>query len=170
LNKNSWFKHYNNASQGQTLSVLWANSDTEAIALFWLLLEMVSRWEDESTRGEIEISWALLARETNWKPTKCKRVMTRILSVSKIEMNEKQTGNVAFLVPNWMKLQGTWGGKRESRFEQDSTDLRLKTEDLRLKTEDVENRKREIQKLLADAGWGKRDVEKTRDNHGEPIS
>lgn len=151
MNRNKWFKHYNTASQGETLTTLWANNDTEAIALFWLLLELVSRLESDEKRGEIQISWRVIARETGWKPTKCRRVMARILAISKIGMTEEQTGNVSFLIPNWLKLQGTWGGKRESRLSQDVTDLRLKTKDKREKTEDLDTDSK-IKRMFSDAG------------------
>lgn len=118
--KNAWFKHYNYASSGHTLSVLWANNDTEAVALFWLILELVSRFEDELERGKITISWSVLSRETNWKPSKCRRVLARISPVSKIEINEEREGYVSFLVPNWLELQERRGGKKEAKKEQNS--------------------------------------------------
>ena len=118
--KNAWFKHYNNASNGHTLSVLWSNNDTEAIALFWLILELVSRFEDESKRGFTTISWSTISRETGWKPSKCRRVLARISPVSKIEINEEQTGYVSFLVPNWLNYQENRGGKKSSKMEQNS--------------------------------------------------
>lgn len=110
--KNAWFKHYNNATQGHTLSVLWANGDTEAIAMFWLILELVSRFESTESRGEMTVSWNTIGRETNWKPTKCRRVLSRISPVSKIEITEKPDGYVSFLVPNWSKLQENRGVKK----------------------------------------------------------
>lgn len=113
-----WFKHYNDASIGHTLSNLWANNDTEAIALFWLIHELVSRFEDENSRGFVKISWSLLARDTNWKPTKCRRVLARISSVSKIEPREEIGGYVSFLIPNWLKFQENRGGKKLAKKEQ----------------------------------------------------
>lgn len=117
--RGGWFKHFNTASQGHTLSTLWANNDTEAIALFWLLLELVSRFEDRDSedgkRGEITISWSVLARETNWKPSKCRRVLARIAPISKIEISEKQEGYVSFLIPNWLEFQENRGQKKSKK-------------------------------------------------------
>ncbi len=110
--KNAWFKHYNNATQGHTLSVLWSNGDTEAIAMFWLILELVSRYESDVSRGEMTVSWNTIGRETNWKPSKCRRVLARISPVSKIEITEKPGGYVTFLVPNWSILQENRGAKK----------------------------------------------------------
>ncbi|MCM2282016.1 MAG: hypothetical protein NDI61_09240 [Bdellovibrionaceae bacterium] len=117
--KNVYFKHFNTASQGHTLATLWANGDTDAIALFWLLLELVSRFEDpekgNDARGKITISWSVLAHETKWKPSKCRRVLARIVPVSEIEMTEFENGYVSFLVRNWLKFQETRGGKKEQK-------------------------------------------------------
>lgn len=115
-----WFKHYNTASQGCTLRTLWDNKDYEAYGLWWILLELISRWEKPENRGEITISWSVLARETNWKRTKCRRVLLRICSVSKIEMNEIRDGNVSFRHPNWLDLQENRGGKNQAKNEQNS--------------------------------------------------
>jgi len=116
--KNAWFKHYNTASDGATLRTLWDNGDMEAYALFWKFHELLSRFEDEKERGKMTISWAVLSRETGWKPSKCRRVLARICSLSKIEMNEKPDGNVSFLSPNWLELQERRGGKRDPKKEQ----------------------------------------------------
>ena len=119
MSTNPWFKHWSNSSQGHTLSTLWANGDCEGIALFWLILELVCRYKKrDSDVGEITISWDALSRETNWKPSKCRRVLARISPVSQIEMNEKQNGYVSFLVHNWLKYQDSRGGKRLSKKEQ----------------------------------------------------
>lgn len=126
-----WFKHYNNASSGASLRSLWDNGDYEAYGLFWRLLELLCQFEDKDRPGSMTISWALLARETGWKPTKCRRVLSRICLISKIDMEEIREGYVTFLLPKWLELQSSWGGKREARFEQDAG--RLKKLDLRLK-------------------------------------
>jgi hypothetical protein len=138
-NKNSWFKHYNNASQGHTLSVLWANGDTEGIALFWLLLELISRFEDPEKRGHMTISWSVLSRETNWKQSKCRRVLARISPVANFEMNEEKDGYVSFLVHNWAKLQENRGGKREAKKEQMSD--RRKKREVRSKNKEIDYEK-----------------------------
>lgn len=126
--RNAWFKHYNDASQGNTLRLLWSKKDDEAIAFWWLLLELLSRWENPERRGEIVLSWEILARETNRKPSRCKRVMTRISSVSQIELNEKPDGTFTFVVPNWLELQERRGGKRESKNDQSFSKIRQKRE------------------------------------------
>lgn len=106
-----WFKHYNTASEGNSLRLLWDSNDFEAYGLWWRLLELVSRWEKPEERGKITLSWNLLARETKWKPSKCRRVLSRISSVSQIELNEKPDGTFSFLVPNWSEYQENRGSK-----------------------------------------------------------
>lgn len=141
VSKNKWFKHYNSASQGATLRSLWDAGDYEAYGLFWQLLELVSRFEDHEERGKITISWSVISRETGWKPSKCVRVLSRICSVSKIEMEEKPEGNVSFLVPNWLELQENRGGKRLPKKVQSLTDVRCKIEDERCKIKEKEKEK-----------------------------
>lgn len=119
MGKRSWFKHYANASQGASLRTLFDNADYEAYAFYWIFLECLCRFEDESKPGSMTISWGVLCRETGWKLSKCRRVLARISSVSQIDMNEKPDGNVTFLVPKWLELQTSWGGKREARFVQE---------------------------------------------------
>lgn len=81
---------------------------------------MMCRWEEKDSPGKMILNWHVIARETGWKPSKCRRVLSRISSVSKIELNEVPDGNVEFLMPKWLELQSSWGGKREARFDQDA--------------------------------------------------
>lgn len=128
-----WFKHYNTASQGVSLRRLWDAKDYEAYGLFWILLEMLSRFERPENRGKMEINWHVLARETNWKPTKCRRVLSRICSVSKIDMTEKPDGNVSFLVPNWLELQENRGRKKGYKSDKTPGEVRGKKKEIRTK-------------------------------------
>ena len=52
MNKNKWFKHWNNAHQGQTIQQLWSErGGPEVIAFYWTILEMVSLYEAEPGSG-----------------------------------------------------------------------------------------------------------------------
>lgn len=141
--KNVWFKHYNTASQGATLRTLWDNGDFEAYGMWWRLLELISVWENEDSRGEITISWNVLGRDTGWKPTKCRRVLFRIASVSNLDIKELPDGNVSFLHPNWLELQERRGGKKEAKEEQknskEGVEVRGKKKDIRDKKLDLVN-------------------------------
>lgn len=139
MNKNKWFKHYNDSSQGLTIRTLLDQQDYEAVALWWVIHELISRYESYDARGKVVISEKTLAREINMKPSRTERVLGRISAVSQLrydyETDEKQGRNISFLSPNWLKLQETRGGKRQAKNEQkickDPTDIRRKTEDIR---------------------------------------
>lgn len=129
----SWFKHYNNASDGNSLRLLWDAGDFEAYGLWWRLLELVSRWEKMEKRGEIQLSWQTLARETNWKPSKCRRVLSRISSVSKIELEEIPGGYVLFRLPNWSELQRNAGLNKPKKNPSMPGEDRVKSKEDRIK-------------------------------------
>jgi len=155
LNRNKWFKHYNTASTGNSIRLLWDERDYESICFWWRLLELVSLWETENDRGTVTLSWSILRRELGWNKQKLTRIMGKIEQTFKIRLEPVSDESFKVSIPNWPELQGSWGGKRESRLSQDATDLRLKTKDKRLKTEDLDQNK--VQNLLADAGLGERD-------------
>lgn len=143
-----WFKHYNTASQGHTLRSLWDDRDYEAYGLFWIMLELLSRFEDPENRGSMTIKISTISRETGWKPSKCLRVLSRIVSVSKIDMKQIREGYVSYLVPNWLELQENRGGQRliknEAKNEQNATEVRSK----KLETElEVRKKKEEDSKI-----------------------
>jgi hypothetical protein len=141
--KNSWFKHYNTASQSLTLRKLIDAKDYEAYFAFWTILELVSRWENrDDTPGKITIPCETFSRETNWKPSKSLRVLSRISSVSEIEIREEKDGNLTFLIPNWLKYQETRGGKREAKLEQKvgrSKKREVRSKNIELKQDNAKN-------------------------------
>ena len=120
----SWFKHYNTAHEGQLVGDLLALKEYEAVALFYVLMELISRFEDHDTRGKASIPVERIARAMNMKPTRIDRLLTRISSVSRsdlsCETDEKQPRNRVFLMRNWLKYQETRGGKREAKIEQNT--------------------------------------------------
>lgn len=126
-----WFKHWNEASQGSTLRKLWDAGDYEAYGLCWIILEMVSKWGDQLT-GKLDTTLDIIARETGWKPSKCRRVLLRISCVSFLEMEEKQNGNVTFLVPNWLKFQETRGQKTLQKLCKNGGEVRSKKKEVRI--------------------------------------
>lgn len=118
----SWFKHYNTAHEGQLIGDLLVQKEYEAVALFYVLMELISRFEDPETRGRASIPVERIARAMNMKPTRIDRLLGCISSVSRsdliCETDEKQPRNRVFLMRNWMKYQETRGGKREAKIEQ----------------------------------------------------
>jgi hypothetical protein len=146
--KNTWFKHYNTASEGHTLRTLLDNGDLEAYAMFWVLHELISKFENNDARGKVTLAWRTLARAMNWKPSKCVRVLVRISAVSQLQfihdMDGKPEGNVTVLSPNWLELQENRGGKREANNEQKKS---KKPIEVRSKKKDVYPRV-ELEKLF----------------------
>jgi hypothetical protein len=104
-----WFKHYNDASKGLTIGTLLSQGDHEAVCVFWILLELLSRFEDQNRSGFINLKLSFIGRETNMKPTKARRVLARISAVSPEWNWSFSAEECSFLVPNWLKLQGTPG-------------------------------------------------------------
>ena len=129
-----WFKHYNNASQGQTLRLLWDQGDLEAYGLFWRLLELMSQFEKPDARGQMKISLNTIARDTGWKPSKSLRVLARIVSVSQIQMTENQDGTLTFLIPNWLELQENRGRKIGKKMDKKAGEERSKKKEERIST------------------------------------
>lgn len=149
-----WFKHYNTASQGNTLRFLWDGGHYDAIAFWWLLLELVSRWEHPEKRGKITVSWKLLARETGWLVPRVKRVLGQVMTASCTNSSSTQhmtlvpVGDelIQLMVPNWLELQENRGGKNSAKNEQKS--LRREKEEVRSKIKDIRGEKEESELSL----------------------
>jgi hypothetical protein len=123
-----WFKHYSDASDGLSLKTLWSNKDYEAIAVFWRLLELLSK--HNSNDGVLTANWSFLSRETGMKPTKCRRVLARISAVSLVRYEHETDEIQPFLVPKWPEFQETRGKKKVKSF------AKVPGEDRREKIED----------------------------------
>jgi hypothetical protein len=134
--KNSWFKHYNTSSDGQSFELLWAAQDYEAIAFFWWLLEQVSRFESLEERGKCTLSYSLLKRKLGWNAQRSARVLSKIASSFQVKIepcSDKELFQVS--IPNWLKLQENRGGKTLSKKEQNPE---------RSKKREVRGKKKEI--------------------------
>jgi hypothetical protein len=126
MSKLTWFKHYNTASSGLTLRSLWDSKHYEAFALYWLVLEMVSRWESSDERGKLTVPLSVLSRETGWKQDKLVRELLRLQSDSlSIVFHDQDTTNtsrktksVTILISKWLELQEHRGGKRFTKTNQ----------------------------------------------------
>lgn len=122
--KNTWFKHYNTASQGHLVGNLIAEKNYAAIALWWAVLELVSQCESPEQRGTARVPIARIARAVNMKPSRIERLLTHISLVSQsdleCDLSEKQTGYVTFRLRKWAELQERRGGKRLPKIDQNS--------------------------------------------------
>ena len=148
--KNSWFKHYNTAHEGQLIGDLISNGNHEAALLVYVIMEFISRFEDEENRGCASVPINRIARAMNMKPSKIERLLGDISAVSRsdlvCETDEKQPRNRRFLMRKWLKLQENRGGKKEAKKEQNID--RSKKEEVRSKKEEVrskiENKEKEL--------------------------
>lgn len=136
--KNAWFKHYNSAHEGHLVGNLIANQQYDAMALWWVILEFVSKFETDEERGKCTVPLSRIARAINMKPSRCERLLLQISSVSsqdlQVEIDSKPERNVSFLLRNWLELQENRGGKREAK--KDQKHDRSKKEDVRCKNEE----------------------------------
>ena len=150
--KNAWFKHYNTASTGSTIRRLWDAKKFEAIALYWLVLELISRFEKDDKRGFISINLGVLRRETNWKLDKIQRELSRLYSDSLsivigssngiAEQSELNLDTIVEISSgNWLELQETRGSKKSSKDEQkvnfDPLEVRSKKREERHKNKEL---------------------------------
>ncbi len=113
--KNSWFKHYNTAHEGQTMSELWAENDTETIAFYWTILELVSRWESEDSRGDLEMKLSIFRMKLGMKSQRSRKLLAKISQRFKIDLEWISDKSFKLSIPNWLELQETRGGKREAK-------------------------------------------------------
>ena len=154
--KDSWFKHYNTAHEGLSMSQLWAGKEYAAIAFYWALLEMVSRHEDENSRGKLEVNLATFKMKLGLNAQTSLKLLLRIAQTFKIEVKQKSDKTYEVFIPNWSELQERRGGKTKPKLDQISTetgtDLRLKTKDERQETKDTdfEHDKSRLDECLAE--------------------
>lgn len=141
--KNEWFKHYNDAHDGQTFIELWADKDFETIAFYWAFLEMISRFEDEENRGVWTGKLSIFKAKLNLNSTRSRKLLNRISTTFEVKLEWNSTESFTVFVPNWLKLQENRGGKREAKKDQKTTDRRSKIEERRNKELRVEEVDRE---------------------------
>jgi len=141
-----WFKHYNEASEGSLVGALISTKEYEAALLWWVLLEFVSRFEKPEKRGECTFPLARLARVMNMKQPRTASLLGRIGSVSGVDcdciVTDIQPRMVTVKINNWLKLQETRGGKRESKKLQSPGEVRSKKEEVRSKN--IETDKKQV--------------------------
>lgn len=139
-NKNSWFKHYNDASDKGSLEALYAEQDYEAISFYWWLLEYVSKNETFDKRGYCLLHHKIVKRKLGWNYQRLTRVLSKIglrFQVRTEPHSEPEVTQV--FICNWLNLQENRGGKKVSKKFQNED--RHKTKDIRHKTEDVKTAK-----------------------------
>ena len=136
----TWFKHYNTAHEGKTICELWASHDSELIAFYWTILEMVSRWEDENERGVLVVKLSTLKMKLGMNSQRSSKLLAKISSTFKIEVKEISEETYKLSVPNWLELQETRGGKNKANFVQSAG--RSKKEEVRSKKEELKHTKK----------------------------
>ncbi len=118
----------------------------EVVACYWIILELISRYEKPEDRGFIEIPIKLLARKLFMTCPKVERILTQLsvnLCPTFDHVLTKGSANVASIrVHNWLELQENRGSKTGlKKFE--NTD-RPKTKDLRPR---IKNKEAEIKNV-----------------------
>lgn len=135
MSKLNWFKHYNNASIGSSISKLRAERDFETIACYWMLLELISQHEDRETKpGFIEIPHKLLHQTWNVSTQRAVRIVSKIVPnfVKTISIVRLEQTYQVFCY-NWLELQETRGGKRSAKKLQKSGEVRSEKREERVK-------------------------------------
>jgi hypothetical protein len=115
---NHWFKHYNTAHEGQTISELWAENDHEAIAFYWTVLEMVSRWESEDRRGFWAANISIFRSKLGMKSQRSTKLLSKIAQRFQLNLEWISDQSFQLLIPNWLELQENRGGKTQAKTEQ----------------------------------------------------
>lgn len=118
-----WFKHYNNASEGESCELLIAEKDYECLYIYWWLNEQVSKFEDTDSpekRGRITLNFSYFKRKLHLNIQRTSRVLQKIHKTFKMEITINSDETISVYVPNWSELQENRGGKRESKANQNN--------------------------------------------------
>ena len=150
-----WFKHFNDASDGETLQNLWAQKDYRLIAFYWFILETVSKFEKEDRRGYCEVSLSYFKMKLNINSSTSTQLLLRIHSTFKIEVKQISSKSYSILVHNWLKIQENRGGKKRTKNDQSGD--RCKMLDVRSKIVDVETTSTQLVENTGKQGWQKTD-------------
>jgi len=127
-NNNKWFKHWNSAHQGQTISQLWAERDgPEVIAFYWTVLELVSQFEDLNNRGNWDGNLSIFKSKLGMNRNRSYKLLCKICVTFETKITWKSQESFQLFIPNWLELQETRGGKREPKLDQ-KPDRRKKKE------------------------------------------
>ena len=144
-NKNQWFKHYNNASEGASCQALIADKDFETLYIYWWLLEQISKLETYETRGKVTLNFSYFKMKLGLNLQRTTRVLLKIGKTFelKVVINLDQTVEVSS--PKWLKLQENRNPKNSHNLpafletgEKWGVDLRLKTKDIRQREKEAD--------------------------------
>ena len=105
-----WFKHYNTALTGRTLSTLIMQRNYAAIVLYFKILELASA---QNNGGKVSIAPRWLAKEMNMKLPRCYNLVLTLLQLSGNLVLTKLEDSWEITVLNWSEFQENRG--RSSR-------------------------------------------------------
>lgn len=141
-----WFKHYNTASDGHSLQQLISEKDYESIAIYWWILEQLSKFEDRNeveSSGKITLKFSYFKMKLGQNRQRITKVLLKIAQTFKIEVLINFDESVTVFVPKWLELQETRGGKREAKIQQsfskEGTEVRDKSKEIRIKELRIKN-------------------------------
>lgn len=137
----NWFKHYNTASESGSIECLLANGDHEAVACYWILLEIISRFEDQDNRGKIDIPVKVLAKRWFMSCPKVERILARLMlnmrSTLDCTLSESWPKVASITVRNWLELQQTKGTYDRHKKTITTGEVRSKKLDIRIKNKNT---------------------------------
>jgi hypothetical protein len=105
MTKNAWFKHYNTASEGNSIALLLAEEKYEVIVFWWWLLEKISLWEKKEKRGTITLNSRILKREFGWNLSRTSRILNSISTHFGANLNPISPNSWEVCLPNWLEFQ-----------------------------------------------------------------
>jgi len=111
-----WFKHFASASQGESLKLLIVEGELESVAIFWIILELVCRWEKPESPGRITVSWKLLSKETHCLIPKLRKRLFKLTQNSLIRLSDEIEARFELSVPMWAELQRRHGPNSDRTF------------------------------------------------------
>lgn len=103
-----WFKHFANASEGASIRSLIDSRHLDTIAIYWMILECLCRFEDNKKPGSMLIAWATLCRVTGCRRPALRSHCARIASVSLMQYEDVTDMLVRVDIPKWLELQSQY--------------------------------------------------------------
>lgn len=105
MKKYPWFKHWNDDSHNLGLVQLWDEHNLEAVAIYFKLCQIVSRYEQHDARGQLVLSWATYCRETRTKPPRSSRLLSDCVRVGLVRCSDANETQFKLEIVNWLKSQ-----------------------------------------------------------------
>lgn len=127
--RRGYFKHYNDASHGESLRLLARNKDYLGIALYWLILEQCN----QKNSDKVEFFEVDLCLHYNCKRPTLRRSYVALTDVVQQLSFDLISDKVCFQIANYTEYQEKRGQKTNKNSAKNDTIKDLKIKDKRLK-------------------------------------